>query len=241
MTAVAAPLSTLVPRKQMFANSSGETPARVSRVSSFSTGSDSPVNVPCEMNKSFAAMRRTSAGIMFPAESFTTSPGTNCMSGTSSSLPSRTTLAVTLIIAFSFSAAASALASCTKRSDTPRITIKAITVPARTSPVANEIVASTVGAIVSSISPYSLSAPDWHVLVAGGDCQRPNEAFSMKQHCHPCPGPNSYEQHVKEQLDYRRAVSKRRSREARSRGRPEDEDQPAAGKRAAESDRDAQR
>ena len=64
---MAAPLSTLVPRKQIFANSSGAIPVRVSRASSFSTGNDSPVSVACEMNKSFAEMSRTSAGIMSPA------------------------------------------------------------------------------------------------------------------------------------------------------------------------------
>ena len=41
-------------------------------------------------------------------------------------------------------AAASARASCTKRSDTPRVTISDITVPARASPVANEMIASPI-------------------------------------------------------------------------------------------------
>ena len=48
------------------------------------------------------------------------------------------TVAETLIIAFNFSAAASARTSCTKRSMTPRTIIKAMTVPPSMSPVANE-------------------------------------------------------------------------------------------------------
>ena len=44
-TAVAEPLSTLVPRKQMFERSIVETLARVSGASLFSTGIDSPVSI----------------------------------------------------------------------------------------------------------------------------------------------------------------------------------------------------
>jgi hypothetical protein len=58
--------------------------------------------------------------------------------------PKKTTAAVTLIIALSFAAAASARDSCTNRSAAPRITISIITVPARKSPVTNEIIPSTV-------------------------------------------------------------------------------------------------
>jgi len=45
-------------------------------ISNFSTGNDSPVSEPSMMKKSLAATIRTSAGIMSPAASFTTSPGT---------------------------------------------------------------------------------------------------------------------------------------------------------------------
>ena len=58
------------------------------------------------MNRSLAAMSRTSAGIMSPAESFTTSPGTSCLSGISFPCPRAPPSRVTLIIAFSFAAAA---------------------------------------------------------------------------------------------------------------------------------------
>src|SRR5665213_2722187 len=52
ITPVAAPLSTLVPRKQMFVYSMDETPVRLSVASDFSTGSDSPVSVAWMMNLS---------------------------------------------------------------------------------------------------------------------------------------------------------------------------------------------
>src|SRR5665213_47065 len=110
-TAVAAPLSTLVPRKQRFVCSMDWTLVRESLASVFSTGNDSPVSVAWMMNKSFEVSSRTSPGIMSPAESFTTSPGTSSLSGISFGWPSRNTVAVTLIIALSLAAALSAFVS----------------------------------------------------------------------------------------------------------------------------------
>ncbi len=135
-TAVAVPLCTLVPRKQVFFSSVGELEACGSGSWNFSTGIDSPVRVPWLTNRSLVVSSRTSPGIMSPAESLTTSPGTRSRSGTSRALPSRSTVAVTWIMAFSLAAAASARASCTKRSVTLSSTMQAITVPARMSPVA---------------------------------------------------------------------------------------------------------
>ena len=151
MTPVAAPLSTLVPRKQMFVCSIDETPVRVSVVSCFSTGSDSPVSVAWMMNKSFAAISRTSPGIMSPADNFTTSPGTSCCSGISFCCPSRSTVAVTLIIALSLAAALPARVSCTRRKATPRITIASITVPPGMSSVAYERIERTVSSTTSGL------------------------------------------------------------------------------------------
>ena len=82
-----------------------------------------------------------SAGTISPAHKLMTSPGTNSLRGISSSWPSRTTAAVTLIIALSFAAAASARDSCTKRNATPSISISVITVPPLKSPVAKDTVA----------------------------------------------------------------------------------------------------
>ena len=79
------------------------------------------------MNRSLEEMTRTSAGIMSPAESFTRSPGTSSCSGISRGWPSRTTVAVTLIIALSLAAAESARDSWTNRSVTPKTTISTIT------------------------------------------------------------------------------------------------------------------
>jgi hypothetical protein len=66
------------------------------------------------------------------------SPGTNALSNTSFSLPSRTEVAVLLTIAWSFAAALSARSSWKKRKTTPRTTITKITTVARWSPVRKE-------------------------------------------------------------------------------------------------------
>ncbi len=94
---------------------------------------------------------RTSPGIMSPAASFTTSPGTSCETATSRGVPSRTTVAVTEIMALSLAAALSALASWMSFSPTPNAIISDMTIPARTSPVANEMVASTASRITSGL------------------------------------------------------------------------------------------
>src|SRR5450432_1132799 len=77
----------------------------------FSTGKLSPVSDPWLTNRSLAWRMRTSPGIMSPAASWTTSPGTNWPRGTSRGSPSRTTVALTEIIALSLAAALSARAS----------------------------------------------------------------------------------------------------------------------------------
>ena len=79
------------------------------------------------------------------------SPGTKSRSGISLAAPSRTTVAVTWIMAFSFSAAASARASCQKRSPTLSTTITAITEPARASPVRKETTDKVVSRITSGL------------------------------------------------------------------------------------------
>ena len=95
----------------MFFSSSTRLGGRPLCVSNFSTGSDSPVRLDWMMNRSFEERMRRSAGIMSPAESCTMSPGTSSRRETSRGCPSRTTVAVTLIIALSFAAASSARAS----------------------------------------------------------------------------------------------------------------------------------
>lgn len=120
-TAVAVPLTTLVPMKQMLARSSRAvlSPARASArlaltlpsVSYFSTGSASPVRMAWLMNRSRDCSSRMSAGIMSPACSSTISPGTSSFIGNSrragspDTLPRRTTVAVLRTIDLSFSAA----------------------------------------------------------------------------------------------------------------------------------------
>ena len=82
-TAVAVPLSTLVPMKQMFFSSVGELTGLVSGSWNFSTGSDSPVRVPWLTKRSLEVSTRTSPGIMSPAERLMMSPGTRSRSGIS--------------------------------------------------------------------------------------------------------------------------------------------------------------
>ena len=88
---------------------------------------------------------------MSPAASLMMSPGTKSRSGISLASPSRTTVAVTWIMALSFAAAASARASCKKRSATLSTTMAAITVPARASPVAKETADKVASRITSGL------------------------------------------------------------------------------------------
>jgi hypothetical protein len=84
--AVAVPLTTFVPWNARLSISKGLAEGRWTAAAVFSTGSDSPVSTACVTKRSFAESRRTSAGIMSPAESFTMSPGTRSRMGTSRSL-----------------------------------------------------------------------------------------------------------------------------------------------------------
>ncbi len=77
----------------------------------FSTGKLSPVSEPWLTNRSLAWTSRTSPGIMSPAASWTTSPGTRCATAISCGAPSRSTVAFTEIIALSLAAALSPCAS----------------------------------------------------------------------------------------------------------------------------------
>ena len=127
-------------------------PAFVS-TSNFSTGKLSPVSELWITNRSFATSMRTSAGIMSPAASVTTSPGTSWDTAISWAAPSRiTAVAVTEIIALSLAAALSALASWTSFSPTLKAIISDIMVPARKSPVANETLARTASRITRGLS-----------------------------------------------------------------------------------------
>ena len=74
----AEPLSTLVPRNAMLVSSIGAVVAAFFSTSNFSTGKLSPVSEPWMTNRSLAWTMRTSPGIMSPAASWTTSPGTRC-------------------------------------------------------------------------------------------------------------------------------------------------------------------
>ena len=140
--ACAVPLTTLVPIKHRVSHSSGLLCCGSRLVATFSTGSDSPVSEAWATNRSRACTTRRSAGIISPAASLMTSPGTNWSIGSSTqpfspfSLITRSTVAVLLTIAFSASAALVERASCTKFSSVEMTTIRAMTPAANISSVA---------------------------------------------------------------------------------------------------------
>ena len=141
-TAVAEPLSTLEPRKQRLGRSSGFSTSAGAGSALRSTGKASPVSAAWFRNRSLAESTRTSAGTISPAARWMMSPGTKSLSGISASVPPRTTVAVLLTIAWSFSAALSARISWKKRSTTPSTTMTKMTTMARRSPVRKEITPS---------------------------------------------------------------------------------------------------
>jgi hypothetical protein len=77
------PLTTALPMKQMFGRSNGVSAIPAWAPAIFSSGIASPVSVDWLMNRSFAEINLRSAGIMSPADSNTTSPGTSCSIETS--------------------------------------------------------------------------------------------------------------------------------------------------------------
>ena len=76
-TPVAEPLTTFVPMNAMLSSSNGLLVGGPRCSENFSTGSDSPVIADWLTNRSLADSSRMSAGIMSPADSSTTSPGTS--------------------------------------------------------------------------------------------------------------------------------------------------------------------
>ena len=82
----------------------------------FSTGKVSPVSTAWLTKKSLASSTIPSAGIRLPAESSTMSPGTTSSAGMGCGLPSRSTVALMVTWARSFSTAWLAVYSCAKLS-----------------------------------------------------------------------------------------------------------------------------
>ncbi len=83
------PLTTCVPMKT-HVGPLGQRRARRARTpGSFSTGNVSPVSVASSTKRSLDSSSRQSPGMMSPAASTTTSPGTTSSTGTSAGLPSR--------------------------------------------------------------------------------------------------------------------------------------------------------
>ena len=173
-TAVALPLPTLVPRYATVRSSSGDDGAAPCSAANFSTGTLSPVSEPCTTNRSFACTMRTSPGIMSPAVSRTTSPGTSCETATSALAPPRIAVAFTEIMALSFAAAPLALASWKRRRPTLSAIIASIIVAARGSPVAKDTAArpasSTTNGLRSARPKSRSSDGGWSFARTLGPC-----------------------------------------------------------------------
>jgi len=102
------------------------------RLASFATGSDSPVNAASATCKSREEMRRISAGMRAPAASWTISPGTRSWAGSRKIFPPRTTTASTVIVFASAAMDSSARASwiyptTALISTTPKMTAASVT------------------------------------------------------------------------------------------------------------------
>ena len=82
-------------------------------MSSFSTGTDSPVKAASSIFNEATSIKRRSAGTTSPASSITISPGTRSVDFTELVCPSRKTFAFGVDISRSASIACSALDSCT--------------------------------------------------------------------------------------------------------------------------------
>ena len=125
------------------------------------------------MKRSLVATSRTSAGIMSPAESFTTSPGTSCLQRDLLFLAVAHHCGGDIDHRLELGRRGIRPVSCTKRSSTPSTTIKAITVPPSTSCVANEIVESTTSKMTSGIAHGGEQPPRPAAVLALGDDVRP--------------------------------------------------------------------
>jgi hypothetical protein len=157
-TAVAEPLSTLVPRNAMVVSSmrrvAGALPSRWRLLSTsyFSTGKLSPVSEPWITNRSLAWTMRTSPGSCprrpaGPRRRDELATAISC-----GAPPSRSTVAFTEIMALSLAAALSALASWNQLQADAQDDHGHHHDPGPGSPVANEIVASTASRITSGLS-----------------------------------------------------------------------------------------
>lgn len=162
-TAVAEPLTTLVPMKSSTSRSKALRPSGSCSSANFSTGSDSPVIAAWLTNRSLACSTRQSAGIMSPADRRTTSPGTRSRMGSSVRLAwaavpgaapvvaGRSTPAVLATMSLSRSAARPERASCTKRSPVDSSTIAPMTPAARSSDPSQDTAASSVSSRLNGL------------------------------------------------------------------------------------------
>ena len=108
------------------------------------TGSDSPVRGASSHCREWFSMIRASAGILSPASSTMMSPGTRLFDGTSSSLPSRSTVIIGVSMLFSASSAFSARNSCTKPSTAQNTMMTPMMIASTYSPTNAERTVATI-------------------------------------------------------------------------------------------------
>ena len=134
-TMVAVPRVTEVFWKSMLVRSPRATSAEASTPASLGIGALSPVSAASCASRVAERTIRPSAGTMSPASSWTTSPGTTSVAGTSARAPSRTTRAWGTCIRARASTLARAVSSCRVPSRMLSTTSSATRTPVATSPM----------------------------------------------------------------------------------------------------------
>ena len=121
-SAVPEPDATCVPEKTMFERAASAVP-EAQTPADLTTGNASPVSVDWSSCRSEVASTTASAGMMSPTPTWMTSPGTTSPNGTSTTRPSRSTLAIRRMVPRSLSIEIWAPRSCAKSSSPDSSTI----------------------------------------------------------------------------------------------------------------------
>ncbi len=138
------PRVTTVPIKAIFRRSPKGVFGEHTTSAHLDTGSDSPVKTASSTSRRSASPIRTSAGIISPVLSSTTSPGTSSAAGMTLSIPSRFTVVSWAVSFFSFSRDFSARYSCKKPKPAFIITMAKMVTASANSPKKTEIKAAAI-------------------------------------------------------------------------------------------------
>ena len=112
--------------------------------SSLVTGSDSPVSGASSQWREWFSTSRASAGILSPASSTSTSPGTSSFDAISRSSPPRSTVIIGVSMLFKASSARSARYSWTNPSTAQKTTITRMMIASTYSPTNAERIVATI-------------------------------------------------------------------------------------------------